>query len=228
MSVTACLHRWAVFRFLTDTAVGPAQSAPMHRCLQERRHERLRQSGPQAPAGRYDGIERPYSAAEVERLRGSLPISYTLAERGANKPVAAAERRALHQRAGRRHRQPGHADGPRGAQGHLSVGLAGRGRRQHGRRHVSRPVALPGQRRAGAVPPHQPHPAARRPDRASEGGAKRDWFAPIVGGRRSRLRRPAQQLRDHEGLHRGRRRGRPLRGPARLRRRSAATWAARC
>ncbi len=38
-----------------------------------------------APAGRFDGIERPYTAADVERLRGSLPIAYTLAARGANK-----------------------------------------------------------------------------------------------------------------------------------------------
>ena len=40
---------------------------------------------PQAPAGRYDGIVRPYAAAEVERLRGSVPIAHTLAERGANR-----------------------------------------------------------------------------------------------------------------------------------------------
>ncbi len=38
-----------------------------------------------APAGRFDGITRPYSTAEVERLRGSVPIAYTLAERGANR-----------------------------------------------------------------------------------------------------------------------------------------------
>src|SRR5690606_27102955 len=40
---------------------------------------------PSAPQGRYEGIERPYSAAEVKRLRGSLPIRYTLAENGANR-----------------------------------------------------------------------------------------------------------------------------------------------
>src|ERR1700694_5421319 len=38
-----------------------------------------------APAGRFDGISRPYSPAEVEKLRGSVPIAYTLAERGANR-----------------------------------------------------------------------------------------------------------------------------------------------
>jgi isocitrate lyase len=40
---------------------------------------------PSAPKGRFEGVERPYDAAEVMRLRGSFPIQYTLAERGANK-----------------------------------------------------------------------------------------------------------------------------------------------
>ena len=40
---------------------------------------------PSAPPGRFDGIERPYSPADVERLRGSLQIRYTLAEEGANR-----------------------------------------------------------------------------------------------------------------------------------------------
>jgi len=40
---------------------------------------------PNAPAGRYDGVERPYTMAEVEHLRGSFPIAHTLADRGANR-----------------------------------------------------------------------------------------------------------------------------------------------
>ncbi len=40
---------------------------------------------PSAPAGRFDGVERPYSRDDVLRLRGSFPIAQTLAERGANK-----------------------------------------------------------------------------------------------------------------------------------------------
>ncbi|WP_102960770.1 isocitrate lyase [Mangrovicella endophytica] len=40
---------------------------------------------PAAPDGRFDGISRTHSAADVERLRGSLPIRYTLAENGANR-----------------------------------------------------------------------------------------------------------------------------------------------
>jgi len=40
---------------------------------------------PSAPKGRFDGIERNYSAADVVRLRGSVTPASTLAERGANK-----------------------------------------------------------------------------------------------------------------------------------------------
>jgi isocitrate lyase len=40
---------------------------------------------PNAPKDRFKGIQRPYSAADVVRLRGSLPIAHTLAERGANR-----------------------------------------------------------------------------------------------------------------------------------------------
>jgi len=40
---------------------------------------------PNASQGRFDGIERPYTAADVERLRGSVRIEHTLAERGANR-----------------------------------------------------------------------------------------------------------------------------------------------
>ncbi|SHF22999.1 isocitrate lyase [Kaistia soli DSM 19436] len=35
------------------------------------------------PKGRFDGIRRPYGAADVARLAGSVAISHTLAERGA-------------------------------------------------------------------------------------------------------------------------------------------------
>jgi isocitrate lyase len=38
-----------------------------------------------APSGRFDGIVRPWSAEDVERLRGSLPIEHTIARRGALK-----------------------------------------------------------------------------------------------------------------------------------------------
>jgi isocitrate lyase len=38
-----------------------------------------------ASPGRFDGIERPYSPADVERLRGSVAIEHSLARRGAGR-----------------------------------------------------------------------------------------------------------------------------------------------
>ena len=40
---------------------------------------------PSAPKGRFDGIRRPYTPDDVVRLRGSVQVSHTLAERGANR-----------------------------------------------------------------------------------------------------------------------------------------------
>lgn len=38
-----------------------------------------------APAGRFKGIDRPYTPADVERLRGSVKVHHTLAQNGANR-----------------------------------------------------------------------------------------------------------------------------------------------
>ncbi|WP_206452985.1 isocitrate lyase [Aurantimonas marina] len=40
---------------------------------------------PSAPEGRFDNITRDYSVEDVQRLRGSVQIRYTLAENGANR-----------------------------------------------------------------------------------------------------------------------------------------------
>ncbi|MEM8664254.1 MAG: isocitrate lyase, partial [Pseudomonadota bacterium] len=40
---------------------------------------------PTPHANRFDGIRRAHSAEDVARLRGSIEIRYTLAERGANR-----------------------------------------------------------------------------------------------------------------------------------------------
>jgi isocitrate lyase len=42
-------------------------------------------SEPRTPADRWDGIKRNYTTADVERLRGSVKIEYTLADRGARR-----------------------------------------------------------------------------------------------------------------------------------------------
>ena len=38
-----------------------------------------------APTGRFAGLERPYTAEDVLKLRGSIPVEHTLARRGALK-----------------------------------------------------------------------------------------------------------------------------------------------
>ncbi len=60
---------------------------------------------------RWEGIRRDYAAAEVVRLRGSMHIEHTLARRGAEKLWKLLNFEAVHQRPGRRDRQPGGANG---------------------------------------------------------------------------------------------------------------------
>ena len=36
-------------------------------------------------AKRFEGVQRPYSTADVERLRGSVKVEHTLAKLGANR-----------------------------------------------------------------------------------------------------------------------------------------------
>ena len=107
--------------------------------------------------------------------------------------------------------------------------LAGRGRRQHAGADLPGPEPLPGRQRArtscGASTTR-----SQRADQIehAEGEDEPRLVRADRRRRRGRLRRPAQRLRADEGDDRGRRRRRALRGPARLARRSAATWAARC
>lgn len=133
-----------------------------------------------APPGRFDGIERPYSADDVMRLRGSLPIEHTLARRGAlrlwellqqDEPV-----RALGAMSGNQAMQMVRA-------GLQAIYLSGW------------QAAADANTACSMYPDQSLYPAntgpelAKRINRAlqradqvehSEGGAKRDWFAPIV------------------------------------------------
>ncbi len=135
---------------------------------------------PNAPKGRFDGIERPYSAADVARLRGSFPIAHTLAERGANRLW-----KSLHE-------QPfvnslGAVTGNQAMQmvraGLQAIYLSGW------------QVAADANTASAMYPDQSLYPANAAPElcrrinrtlqRAdqiehSEGGAQRDWFVPIV------------------------------------------------
>ncbi|MDP3660487.1 isocitrate lyase [Phenylobacterium sp.] len=135
---------------------------------------------PSAPEGRFDGIERPYSADDVKRLRGSFPISHTLAERGANRLW-----KSLHE-------QPfinslGAVTGNQAMQmvraGLQAIYLSGW------------QVAADANTASAMYPDQSLYPANAAPElcrrinrtlqRAdqiehSEGGAQRDWFVPII------------------------------------------------
>src|SRR3979490_2868583 len=133
-----------------------------------------------APKGRFDGISRPYSPAEVEKLRGSVPIAYTLAEKGANRLWESLQKEpyvnSLGAVTGNQAMQQARAGLPAIYLSGWQVG---------GDSHT-----------AGAVcPEHSPYLAHAGPElcrrinrtfqRAdqiehSEGGAKIDWFVPIV------------------------------------------------
>ena len=133
-----------------------------------------------APSGRFDGIERPYSVDDVRKLRGSIPIEHSLARRGAvrlwellqsDEPV-----RALGAVTGNQAMQMVRA-------GLKAIYLSGW------------QAAADANTACSMYPDQSLYPAntgpelARRINRALqradqiehlEGGAKRDWFAPIV------------------------------------------------
>src|SRR4030095_8733198 len=133
-----------------------------------------------APTGRFDGIERPYSADDVLRLRGSIPIEYSLARRGALRLWELLKReepvRAL-----------GAVTGTQAMQ-MVRAGLEAI--------YLSGWQAAADANTAGAMYPDQSlYPANTGPELARrinrtlsraeqvehlEGGAQRDWFAPIV------------------------------------------------
>ncbi|WP_449253722.1 isocitrate lyase [Brevundimonas naejangsanensis] len=133
-----------------------------------------------SPAGRFDGIERPYSPEDVLRLRGSVPVTHTLAERGANRLWELL------------HSEPyinalGAVTGNQAMQmvraGLKAIYLSGW------------QVAADANTASAMYPDQSLYPANAAPElcrrinrtlqRAdqiehAEGGAKRDWFAPIV------------------------------------------------
>ena len=133
-----------------------------------------------SPAGRFDGIERPYSPEDVLRLRGSVPVTHTLAERGANRLWELL------------HTEPyinalGAVTGNQAMQmvraGLKAIYLSGW------------QVAADANTASAMYPDQSLYPANAAPElcrrinrtlqRAdqiehAEGGAKRDWFAPIV------------------------------------------------
>ena len=135
---------------------------------------------PNAPKGRFDGINRPYSPEEVVRLRGSFPIAQTLSERGANKLWELLKSEDYINALG-------------AVTGNQAMQMARAGLKAI---YLSGWQVAADANTAGAMYPDQSlYPANAGPElcrrinrtlkRAdevehSEGGAKRDWFLPIV------------------------------------------------
>jgi isocitrate lyase len=133
-----------------------------------------------APEGRFDGIERPYSAADVVRLRGSVSIAYTLAERGANRLWESL-------------RSEPYINALGAVTGNQAMQMARAGLKAI---YLSGWQVAADANTAGAMYPDQSlYPANAAPElcrrinrtlqRAdqiehAEGGAKRDWYLPIV------------------------------------------------
>jgi isocitrate lyase len=135
---------------------------------------------PSAPVGRFDGIDRPYTPEDVYRLRGSLTIRHTLAERGASRLWELLQSEAYVPCLG-------------AMTGNQAMQMVRAGLKAI---YLSGWQVAADSNTAGQVYPDQSlYPANAAPElcrrinkalaRAdqiehSEGGAKRDWFAPIV------------------------------------------------
>jgi isocitrate lyase len=135
---------------------------------------------PAAPLGRFDGIERTYSAADVRRLAGSFQVRHSLAERGAIRLWELL-------------RTSSHVPALGAITGNQAVQMVRAGLQAI---YLSGwQVAADGNTAGATYPDQSLYPAnsgpelCRRINRAlaradqiehAEGGAKRDWFAPIV------------------------------------------------
>ena len=133
-----------------------------------------------SPPGRFDGIERPYGPEDVLRLRGSVPVTHTLAERGANRLWELL------------HTEP-YINALGAVTGNQAMQMVRAGLKAI---YLSGWQVAADANTAGAMYPDQSlYPANAAPElcrrinrtlqRAdqiehAEGGAKRDWFVPIV------------------------------------------------
>jgi isocitrate lyase len=133
-----------------------------------------------APEGRFEDIERPYAVEDVLRLRGSIPIEHTLARRGALKLWELL-----------RQEQPVRALGALSGNQAMQMVRAGLNAIYLSGWQVAADSNVSG----SMYPDQSLYPANSGPELARkinrtlqradqiehmEGGAKRDWFAPIL------------------------------------------------
>ncbi len=131
---------------------------------------------------RWRGIQRPYSAADVVRLRGTVHIEHSLARLGAEKFWKLLHEEPVVGGLGCVTRQPGRAGRAIRAQGYLLLRLAGRRRRQQRGRDVSGSEPVSRRLRAEDDRAHQQCAAAHGPDPCARRRSQQDidWLAPII------------------------------------------------
>jgi isocitrate lyase len=159
---------------------------------------------PTAPEGRYDGIERPYTPADVQKLRGSVSIKHSLAEMGANRLWKLIHEEDFVNSLGA---MTGNQAMQQVRAGLKAIYLSGW------------QVAADSNTASSMYPDQSLYPANAAPELAkrinrtlqradqietAEGnGLSVDtWFAPIVADAEGRFRWPAERIRNHEGFHR--------------------------
>ena len=167
--------------------------------------------------GRWAGIERPYGQDDVERIRGRFRIEHTLARLGAERlwellhseDYVAALGAMTGAQAVQMVKAGLKAIYLSGWQVAADANLAG---------HTYPDQSLYPANSAPALV-KRINNALLRADQidSAEGKNGTYWLAPDRRRRRGGLRRPAQRVRAHEGVHRGGRGRRPLRGPALVR-----------
>ena len=167
--------------------------------------------------GRVNGVTRPYTKEDVERLRGSVHIEHTLARIGAERlrELLAGDGfvRALGALSGGQAVQMVKAGLESiyvsGWQVAADANLAGQ--------TYPDQSLYPADSAPSLGPAHQQRAGPRRPDRDGRRRHVHSVARPRACRRRGRLRRPAQRVRAHEVDDRGRCGGGALRGPAGVR-----------
>ena len=166
---------------------------------------------------RWSGIERTYSAEDVVRLSGSVAIRHTLAERGAERLWDLLHTETYVAALGALTGNQAIQQVKAGLKAiYLSGWQVAADANLSGQMYPDQSL-YPADERPARRQADQPGAAARRPDPHGRGQERRRLVCADRRRRRGRIRRAVERLRADEGHDRGGRRGRALRGPARLR-----------
>ena len=171
--------------------------------------------------------QAPYTDADVAKLRARASIEYSVARLGARTASGSSFTSATTSLPRRAHRQHGGADGARRPRGDLPLGLAGRGRRQHRRPDVPRPVPSTRSTRCRRSCASTTRSSAPTRSTHAEGKRRATLVRPMIADAEAGFGGPLNAYELAKGHDRGGRR-RAFTSRTSSRRESAVTWAARC